>query len=136
MADKFSSVGLGDAIYELLKIPCEAAEAIEKGDVVYASSHVDDGLPKVSVGTDGVATAIGVAMNDASAGEIVNVLVVGAVKVTVGAGGIVVGQQIEAAADGAVEDGATATKVIGRALQTASEGDTAIVFINCLGGGA
>lgn len=136
MADKFSPVGLGDSIYEILKIPCEAEAAVEKGDVVYASSHVDDGLPKVSPATDALATCMGVAMNDAEIGEVVIVLAIGAIKVTVGAGGVVVGQHIESADDGEVEDGATATKVIGRSWQTASHGDTAIVAINCMGGGA
>lgn len=134
MVDEFSPVGLGDAIYEILKIPCEAEAAVTKGDLVFASEHVDDGLPQVTPTVTSSELAIGVAMNDAEEGEVVNVLVVGVIKVTAGTGGCTVGKSIIAAAEkGTVCDGNTAGQIVGKALQTAAAAATLIVAINCLG---
>jgi len=134
MVDEFQYAGLGDAIYEILKIPCIAEAAVAKGELVYASSHVDDSLPKVTPTVTSSAIALGVAMNSAAIGAVVNVLVVGVIKVTAGTGGCTVGQSIIAAAEkGTVCNGTTAGQIVGRALQTAAAAATLVVAINCLG---
>jgi len=134
MVDEFQYAGLGDAIYEILSIPCIAEAEVTKGQLVFASEHVDDGLPLVTPTVTSSLLAVGVAMNSAAIGAVVNVLVIGVIKVTAGTGGCTVGASIIAAAEtGTVCDGTTAGGIVGKALQTAAAAATLIVFINCTG---
>lgn len=136
MADKFSKAALGEAVLVIAKANYKAAGAIEKGDVVVFTAHQDDELATISAGGDASALVAGVAMKDIAVGAYGPVLKIGIIKVTAGAAGVTVGKHIESAEDGEVEDGATATKVIGRAEQTFTHGDTGLVFIQAVGGGA
>lgn len=136
MADEFTKAALGEAVLVIAQANFKAAETITKGDVVYASAHNDDDLPSISVAGNAQTECVGVAMKDIASGAYGPVLICGIIKVTAGAAAVTVGALIEAAANGAVEDGATATKVIGRAYQTMANGATGLVFVNCMGGGA
>jgi len=133
MVTVFSKAALGEAVLIVAQANFILAGNVTKGDVVIASAHTADGLPTVVIGTDAAATVVGVAMKTGVTGEAIPVLMIGIIVVTAGAGGVVLGEAIEAAATGHVEDGAGAGIIIGRGLQTIANTETGIVWVNCAG---
>jgi len=133
LADKFPQVALGEAVLVVAQMNMKLAGNVTKGDVVIASAHQDDDVPTVVIGTDQSAKFMGIAMKTGVTGDSIPVLTIGIIKVTAGAGTVILGEEIECAANGAVENtvgGATVALIIGRGLQTLASGDTGIVWIN------
>ena len=136
MTDVFTKVGLGDAIYELLVIPCEAAVAIEKGDVVVATTHAVDKIVTVSPSAGvGDVDGVGVAMEDIAEGEIGKVLKIGAIKVTAIAA-VTAGERWMPSTDGGIAPMTVAATTVadleasmGRALQDLGAGDEGLVTV-------
>lgn len=100
----------------------KASADITKGQVVVVSGNM-----KVAPASAASAAVIGVAMFDAKGGDPVSVETEGLFSLTA-SGAITAGAQVESAADGKVATkGDTVTKVIGIALNTASNGGEVFV---------
>lgn len=111
-----------DANTNLQQKVLKASADVKKGQVVVISGDME-----VAPSTEASASVLGVAMFDAKAGEPVSVETEGLFRLTA-SGAITAGAQVESAADGKVATkGATVTKVIGIALNTASNGGEVFV---------
>jgi len=138
MADYYPAVAVGDAIYEILKVPMKCESAVTKGQVVVFNTHTDGELPSVSPAGADAENVAGVALKSGSAGEVIPVLKKGIVKVT-GSGAITMGNRLVTAANGQVKamaaDTLTALQLIsrniGHAMQTFGAGtNTGLIFID------
>jgi len=111
-----------DANTNLQQKILKASADVKKGQVVVISGDMT-----VAPSTEASASVLGVAMFDAKAGEPVSVETEGLFRLTA-SGAITAGAQVESAADGKVATkGDTVTKVIGIALNTASNGEEVFV---------
>lgn len=111
-----------DANTNLQQKMIKASADITKGQVVVVSGDM-----KVAPASAASAAVIGVAMFDAKQGDPVSVETEGLFSLTA-SGAITAGAQVESAADGKVATkGGTVTKVIGIALNTASNGGEVFV---------
>lgn len=111
-----------DANTNLQQKVLKASADVKKGQVVVISGDMT-----VAPSTEASASVLGVAMFDAKAGEPVSVETEGLFRLTA-SGAITAGAQVESAADGKVATkGNTVTKVIGIALNTASNGGEVFV---------
>ena len=136
MTDVFTKVGLGDAIYEVLVIPCEATATVTKGDVVVATTHAVDKIVTVSpAGALGAVDGIGVAMENIAIGAIGKVLKIGVIKVTAD-DAVTAGERwMPGGTAGVAPMTAAGTTVadleasMGRALQDLAVGDTGLVTV-------
>jgi predicted RecA/RadA family phage recombinase len=111
-----------DANTNLQQKVLKASADIKKGQVVIISGDMT-----VAPSTEASASVLGVAMFDAKEGDPVSVETEGLFRLTA-SGAITAGAQVESAADGkvATKDD-TVTKVIGIALNTASNGGEVFV---------
>ena len=111
-----------DANTNLQQKVLKASSDVKKGQVVVISDDME-----VAPASAASAAVIGVAMFDAKAGEPVSVETEGLFRLTA-SGAITAGAQVESAAGGKVATkGDTVTKVIGIALNTASNGGEVFV---------
>lgn len=111
-----------DANTNLQQKMIKASADITKGQVVVVSGDM-----KVAPASTASAAVIGVAMFDAKQGDPVSVETEGLFSLTA-SGAITAGAQVESAAGGKVATkGGTVTKVIGIALNTASNGGEVFV---------
>jgi predicted RecA/RadA family phage recombinase len=100
----------------------KASADVKKGQVVVISGDME-----VAPASAASAAVLGVAMFDAKEGDPVSVETEGLFRLTA-SGAITAGAQVESAADGKVATkGDTVTKVIGIALNTASDGGEVFV---------
>lgn len=111
-----------DANTNLQQKVLKASADVKKGQVVVISGDME-----VAPSTEASASVLGVAMFDAKEGDPVSVETEGLFRLTA-SGAITAGAQVESAADGkvATKDD-TVTKVIGIALNTASNGEEVFV---------
>jgi len=134
LTDLYPGLALGDVLIpeQASILPFKCAASVAKGDPVQFNTHTEDELPSVSpINTDGgVADSIGIALKAGSTGDIIPVCVRGVVKVKA-CGAITGGLQITGDITGRVDAGATATKTIGKALQTFGAADEGLAMINC-----
>lgn len=146
MADLYPAVGLGDAPFEISKIPMKCETAVTKGDVVEYDTHTSGELPSVSTTTGASKKVAGVALRSGAAGEVIPVLKAGIVKVTA-SGAITLGDKVVSAANGAVAASAAldapatygeaamqaeldkVEQRFGVALQTFADGDTGLILL-------
>lgn len=132
MADLFPGLALGDALdvsqAVIVPYPCETA--VVKGQVVIFVTHTTGQLPTVATAGALAINVLGVALKTGAAGETVPVLTKGMVKVQA-SGGITAGVLIVSEVTGQVQTVGSNTfeKVIGRAIQTFTNGDQGIVHI-------
>lgn len=111
-----------DANTNLQQKVLKASADVKKGQVVVISGDME-----VAPSTEASASVLGVAMFDAKEGDPVSVETEGLFRLTA-SGAITAGAQVESAADGKVATkGDTVTKVIGIALNTASNGGEVFV---------
>ena len=111
-----------DANTNLQQKILKASADVKKGQVVVISGDME-----VAPSTEASASVLGVAMFDAKEGDPVSVETEGLFRLTA-SGAITAGAQVESAADGKVATkGDTVTKVIGIALNTASNGGEVFV---------
>lgn len=111
-----------DANTNLQQKILKASADVKKGQVVVISGDMT-----VAPSTEASASVLGVAMFDAKEGDPVSVETEGLFRLTA-SGAITAGAQVESAADGKVATkGDTVTKVIGIALNTASNGGEVFV---------
>ena len=111
-----------DANTNLQQKILKASADVKKGQVVVISGDME-----VAPSTEASASVLGVAMFDTKEGDPVSVETEGLFRLTA-SGAITAGAQVESAADGKVATkGDTVTKVIGIALNTASNGGEVFV---------
>jgi len=111
-----------DANTNLQQKVLKASADVKKGQVVVISGDME-----VAPSSAASAAVLGVAMFDAKEGDPVSVETEGLFRLTA-SGAITAGAQVESAADGKVATkGDTVTKVIGIALNTASNGGEVFV---------
>jgi len=111
-----------DANTNLQQKVLKASADVKKGQVVVISGDMT-----VAPSTEASARVLGVAMFDAKEGDPVSVETEGLFRLTA-SGAITAGAQVESAADGKVATkGDTVTKIIGIALNTASNGGEVFV---------
>lgn len=111
-----------DANTNLQQKVLKASADVKKGQVVVISGDMT-----VAPSTEASASVLGVAMFDAKEGDPVSVETEGLFRLTA-SGAITAGAQVESAAGGKVATkGDTVTKVIGIALNTASNGGEVFV---------
>lgn len=131
MADSWPYSDVGEPVdpKNSIIIRAKAGGSISKGQLVKVSAAADLDGPTVVATAAGTDVGLGVAIEAASSGEYLSVLVYGPVKATAG-GAVTAGAKLDPAAGGKVAAHGTGT-IVGTALTGASaDGDTLLVWIN------
>ena len=151
MADLFPALALGDCLDEAqgVIVNVKAESLVTKGQVVVWNTHTSGQIGSVSPAGVGAKNVAGVALKTIAASECGPILQKGCVKVT-GSGAITIGSKIASGAAGVVAASAALdapatyaeatmqtelNKIearIGMAMQTFANGDTGLVFIDCV----
>jgi len=133
MTDHFPDIDAGETLLGSIIISMKCAGSITKGDLVKMSTHTTKEIGTIAVTASTGDIPIGQALKSGSAGDYIPVLVKGVGKL-MASGNITLGAMVKTAAPGGQYVASTsswAAGYVGKALQTLSDGDTGLVWLDC-----
>jgi len=133
MTDHFSDIDVGETIYGSVILSFKCQGSITKGDLVKMSTHTSGSIGTVTVVATTGDVPIGQALKSGSAGDYIPVLVKGVAKLKA-SGSITLGAMVKTAAPGGqyvVSTASWAAGFVGKALQSLSDGDTGLFWLDC-----